>query len=312
MSPDLRHLRYFVAVAEELSYTRAAKRVNVVPQALSAAIQQLEQELGVQLLIRTTRKVQLTDAGRALLEGGRAALDSVERSWSLARLAAGGRPPELRIAYTYSAACSAVPVLHDAVVERLPDVTPTWWEAWSGQVVEGVATGRFDAGMARYPERVRDLACETVANEPQVVVLSSRHRLAGREPIGLEALAGETILLFPREMAPGYHDALLEQLRSAGLEPHTAVAPDTGHATVILSILESGAALTVAPIGAATEWLHRSGGDLAMVRLGEATPPVPLDIVWNPGMASPIIEEFVELARALGRDGTLLGVEAVR
>jgi DNA-binding transcriptional LysR family regulator len=311
MSPDLRHLRYFVAVAEELSYTRAAKRVNVVPQALSAAIQQLEQELGVQLLIRTTRNVQLTDAGRALLEGGRAALDSVERSWSLARLAGGGRPPELRIAYTYSAGSSAVPVLHNAVVERLPDVTPTWWEAWSDQVVEGVATGRFDAGMARYPEQVRHLACETVAYEPQVVVLSSRHRLAGGEPIDLEALAGETILLLPREMAPGHHDALLGLLSSAGLEPHTAVAPDTGHATLILSMMGSGAAVTVAPIGSATEWLRRSD-ELAMVPLGDATPPVPLDIVWNPAMASPIIEEFVELVRALGRDGTLLAVEAAR
>jgi DNA-binding transcriptional LysR family regulator len=312
MSPDLRHLRYFVAVAEELSYTRAATRVNVVPQALSAAIRQLEQQLGVQLLIRTTRRVELTEAGRALLEGGRAALESVERSWNLARLASGDRPRELRIAYTYSAGAKAVPAMHEAMLERLRDVMPRWWEMWSSQAVAGVATGRFDAALARYPEKLRHLAYEVVAHEPQAAVVCARHRLAEHERIRLEALAGDAILTFPREWAPGYHDAFTDMLRAAGIDDRTTLAPDVGHAGVNLALIASGAAVAIVALSTAAAWSRSTARELVAIPLADPAPSLPLELVWNPQTAPATIDEFVELARELGSDGRLIETPAAR
>jgi len=203
VSPELRHLRYFLAVAEEHSFARAAVRLHVVQQTLSAAVQQLEQELGVQLLVRTTRKVELTAAGRALAEEGRRTLESAERSWEAARRAARQSTAELRVAYTATLGSRTVPALHDAVAERLDGVSVTWRELWSSEVVDGVSTGRFDAGLARHAERARPLAYETVAEEPQGVILGAGHPLAGAEEIPLAALADDAILTFPREMRPG-------------------------------------------------------------------------------------------------------------
>jgi DNA-binding transcriptional LysR family regulator len=305
VGPELRHLRYFVAVAEELSYTRAAARLNVVQQALSTAVKQLERELGVQLLVRTTRKVELTDAGHVLLEHGRVALEAVERSLSLTRLAAEGRARELRVAYTFSLGFRAVPLLHEAATEELPDVRLSWWEVWCAHAVGGVATGRFDAGIGRYPERLRQLAYATIAYEPQAALVSAEHEFAGASELRIEDLADETILVFPREMAPGYHDATVDLFRAVGVEPRTMTTPDAGHGSVKLSILESGAAVTIVPIAMALAWAHASDGGLVTIRLSDQAPPLPLDLFWNPDSADDVLDRFVELAGRVASEALL-------
>jgi DNA-binding transcriptional LysR family regulator len=297
VSPELRHLRYFVAVAEERSFTRAAARLNVVQQGLSTAIKQLEAELGVQLLVRTSRRVDLTDAGRALLDAGRRSLYAVERSWDAARAAAQGNITELRVAYTLSVGFGALPTLHAAAAEQLPRVRVTWCEMWCREAVGGVATGRFDAGLARYPERLRGLAYETIGNERQAVLVHRKHRLRAMEEIALDDIAGETILTFPREMAPGYHDAMLDMMRAVGGEPRTIVSPETGHGRMKLSILESGAAVAVAPIGIAEEWARASADGLALLRLVEAAPRVPLHLFWDPTTGVPNVQRLVAVIR---------------
>jgi DNA-binding transcriptional LysR family regulator len=305
VSPELRHLRYFVAVAEERSYTRAAARLNVVQQTLSSSVQQLERELDVQLLIRDSHRVELTTAGRALLEHGRRALESVEYSWERARRA--GRPAtrELRVAHSPSVAPCTVPTLHDAVLERLPELRPSWWELWSGQVVQGVAAGRYQVGLARYPERVRQLSYETVAEEALALVVGAGHPLAAGDRVPLAALAGETILIFPREIAPGYHDALLRVFEDAGLAPRLRVAPDAGHAGIKLGLLARREVVAIAPLGIASSWQAASRA-IALVALAEPAPRLPLHLCWNPRTATPAVQAFVSLVRELGRDGALV------
>jgi DNA-binding transcriptional LysR family regulator len=304
VSPELRHMRYFVAVAEELSYTRAAARLNVVQQTLSAAIQQLERELGVQLLIRDSHKVELTAAGSGLLDDCRRALETVERSWERARHTGRPETQELRIAHSMSVGLRTVPVLHAAAVERLAGVCLTWRETWSPELVRSVAEGRDHAGLARHPERLPQLAYEIVAEEPQVLAVSARHALAGRAAVALADLARETHLMFRREIAPGFHDAVLGMCRDAGFEPRVLTAPDTSVVGLKPSILERGEVVAVLPLSVAELWCAASDG-LVLVPFEEGVPPLPLHLCWNPRTATPAVEAFVALTRELGRDGAL-------
>jgi DNA-binding transcriptional LysR family regulator len=142
-----------------------------------------------------------------------------------------------------------------------------------------------------------------------VVVVGANHELATADALGLDALCDETLLTFPREMAPGYHDAMLDTLRQAGVEPRVAIAPDTGHAPLTLSMLEAGAAVALAPIGIATHWARTAAGRLALVPVADDA-PLPLHVFWNPAACGTAVEQFVELAQSLGREGALTPVAA--
>jgi DNA-binding transcriptional LysR family regulator len=306
MSPELRHLRYFVAIAEDLSFSRAARRLHVAPQTLSSAIQQLERELGVQLLVRTTRSVELTDAGRALVDHGRRTLEMAERTWDEARSATASAPARLCVAYTATLARRIVPAIHDAAGERLAGVELSWREAWASDVVAGVRDGRYGAGLARHPERDPQLASETIAEEQQGVLLGAGHRLAGRDALHLADLAPEPILMFPRDMAPAYHDALLALCREAGFEPRTRLTPDSGHVGIKVSLLERGEVVAIAPEDAARSYVELSSGRIVFLPLAEPA-PLPIDVVWDPVGASAAVTAFVDLVRALAREGRLTG-----
>jgi DNA-binding transcriptional LysR family regulator len=305
VSPELRHLRYFIAVAEELSFTRAAERLHVVQQSLSTAIQQLERELGVQLFIRTTRKVELTDAGQRLLEEARPALSAVEHAWESAQTAAAESARTLRIAYTSTAGYEAVPALHAAALERLEGVRVTWWQTWGAEVAGDVAIGRYDAGLARFPEERRELQCAVIATEQLGVTMSADHPKARAAAVALEDLKDETWLVMPREMAPGYHDAMVETLREHIGDPKLMTAPDVGDDGLILGYYERGEAVALAPISIALAYDARSRGAIAWVPLTEPAPRLPLHLCWERRGSARAVARFVELARELGASGAL-------
>src|SRR4051812_16345171 len=166
MEPEARLLRYFLAVAEELNFTRAAERLKIAQPALSAQIRRLESQLGVQLLERSTRSVKLTDAGRAVQERGPAALVALADVWEAARRAGRGELGRLRIAYSPSAGYETAPALVRAMRERYPDVELTAEVLPMPDLVQAVRDGRVEVGLARTPAPADGVRLRTVRLEP--------------------------------------------------------------------------------------------------------------------------------------------------
>jgi DNA-binding transcriptional LysR family regulator len=164
---DLRHLRAFVTLAEELPFSRAAERLHVVQQALSAQIRQLEDELGVQLFTRTTRKVELSEAGQVLLGHARSILDSISVAYTETRRAGAGEAGQLAIAYTPSLAAESLPQVVDEIHRRRPGLQLQMCEMWQAEAVAAVGAGRFDIGLARCPVGLGDAHHEPLAAMPR-------------------------------------------------------------------------------------------------------------------------------------------------
>src|SRR4029453_18078512 len=205
--PELRHLRYFVAVAEELNFSRAARRLRMAQPPLSVAIRQLEQELGTALFLRSSREVTLTDAGRAMLDGARRTLAEAERAVADARRVAEGELGSLRLAFSWSARFETLPALGRAFRTQRPDVSLLTEEMWNARMPPALRGGTVDVAVSLCPEIVSELAYEPIRSEPVVALLSARHDLADEPAIPLAALADEAFVLFPRELAPRLHHA---------------------------------------------------------------------------------------------------------
>lgn len=213
---ELRHLRAFVAVAVELNFSRAALKLHMVQQSLSAQVQQLEHELGVQLFRRTTRRVELTEAGAALLEHARAILQSVTTAVQETRRTAAGESGRLVVSYTPTLVNETLPRLVDAVHERYPGVSLQMVEMWQTESIESVRAGRVDVGMAR-PARVDDdLESVRLRDEPIGVVLGQGHPLAGRPVLTMDDLANSTLAIWPRQFSPDFFDQVVGSFRGHG------------------------------------------------------------------------------------------------
>src|SRR5215207_7877458 len=226
---ELRHLRYFIAVAEELNFSRAAERMHMAQPPLSAAIRQLERDLGVDLFVRTTREVKLTDAGRAFLAGARRTLADVERAAEDAKRAAAGKLGRLRIAYSWSTRFETLPALGRAFRASHPDVALLAQEMWNARMPTAFAAGSIDIALSLCPEIAAELKLTPIRKERLVALLPEAHPLTREEAIPLSALADEEFVLFPRDIAPRLHDAFVAIYRRAGFEPrvrHESFPPD--------------------------------------------------------------------------------------
>jgi DNA-binding transcriptional LysR family regulator len=188
---ELRHLRYFIALAEELNFSHAATRLRMAQPPLSVAIRQLEQELGAELFVRTSREVRLTEAGATLLEGARRTLAEADAAMAATRRVAGGELGTLRVGYKWSAGFETLPTLGRVFKRRRPDVELVAEEMRPRRMKTTLRSGAIDVALALYPEIADDLSYHAVRSEPVVAVLSSSHPLAGRESIRLEELANE-------------------------------------------------------------------------------------------------------------------------
>ncbi|MBP2367576.1 LysR substrate-binding domain-containing protein [Pseudonocardia parietis] len=213
---ELRHLRAFVAVAEELSFSRAARRLHLVQQSLSSQIRQLEDELGTQLLRRTTRTVELTTAGEVFLTHARSILEAVGAAIAQTRRSAVGETGRLTICYTPTLAAETLPRLVTRLHERCPEMTLQLCEMWQAESVDAVRTGRFQVGMARCPDVVNDIEYLRLRDEPLGVVVSAHHRLATLGQIGMSDLADAALAIWPRSLSPGFYDLTVDFFRAHG------------------------------------------------------------------------------------------------
>lgn len=208
---ELRHLRAFVAVAQELHFTRAAQRLHLAQQALSSQIKQLEDSLGAQLFRRTTRVVELTSAGEALLARAPKILSMVDEAWTATRRVVSEEREQLRIAYTPSVGSVTLPFVTEALHENCPSIRVMAHEFWLQEAMHVVADGSYDAAFVRCPRIDNDeVEVRLVRTEPLGVILGVGHRAARAELIHPDQLAESTLAIWPREHSPQFYDLVVE------------------------------------------------------------------------------------------------------
>ena len=220
---DLRRLQYFVAVAQERNFTRAAERLHIAQPALSRQVRLLEQALGVELMHRTTHEFALTEAGEFLLERGPALLAAADELWRGARTYGTGERGEVRLAYGASASYETAPRLLQALAERQPGIVITTEVKSVSEIVAGVRDGSIDVGLVRCPPRTDDLETRTIRLDRQGVLLRRDHRLASQSTASLVDLADQTLALHPRDANPGHYDAVIGLCRECGVEPRILI-----------------------------------------------------------------------------------------
>ena len=218
MTFDPRLLRPFVVLAEELHFGRAAQRLHVTQPALSQQVKRLEEQLGVELFARTRASVALTEAGEAILEPARTAVDAATDAEIVAAEFAGAERGRLRIGISPGTHELAQRVLAELRACR-PRLRLEAKQDNSGVLCADVAAGRLDMAIAFEPEAVAGTACEEISREPAVVAVAAEHPLAGRERVALAELADERFALVDRTGGRGYNRAVVERCRAAGFEP---------------------------------------------------------------------------------------------
>lgn len=290
--PELRQLRYFVAVAEEGSLTRAASRLHVAQQSVSQQIRALESQLGATLFVRTTRGVRLTAAGTVLLREARPVLAQVERAVEAVRRAGRGEADELRVGFLASVANYMMPPVIRTFRARHPGTSLRAEEVTIARLVARLRDGRLDVGLSR-PPLVDDLASEVILREPVAAVLPEGHPLAGRETLELADLADEPWVLTPRSSWPPWHRKYDVDFALAGYRPRV-VERGTGPQS-LLALVAAGVGVTRLPMSA------RSLRDSGVVFVPLAGDQADVVLVWRPDAPNAAVPLLREVVRQVAR-----------
>jgi DNA-binding transcriptional LysR family regulator len=243
---ELRHLKYFVAVAEELHFRRAAERLHVAQPAVSEQVRKLEGELGVRLLERTPRSVALTNAGSAFLDEARLTLEQLEVAERAARGARDGELHRLRIGYVPAFLPASVPLALQRLASSMPQVESSMQQGDALELREAVRSQRLDAAIVSLPGRTADLRATALDEQRVVAVLPVGHRHAVVSQVRLAQLAPERIVVLPRRVDRALHDAIVTSLRNAGLAPTLVELPD-GHVEQALLAVAAGTGMALLP-----------------------------------------------------------------
>jgi DNA-binding transcriptional LysR family regulator len=244
---ELRHLRYFVAVAEELHFTRAALRLNIAQPPLSQQIRALEEELGVQLFLRTRRSVALTDAGQALLERAREMLAAAQALPRQLQRVARGETGLLRIGF--SSTLPLTKVLRDVVADHRrshPDVALNLREMHTQLQFDSLARGELDVGLVRYNERAPEgIRLRLLRRDPLRLVVPAGHRFARRKSVSIGDCRDEAFIGFPGDAGTGTGPLLKRLAAQAGFEPR--IAQEAREATTQIGLVAAGLGIAVLP-----------------------------------------------------------------
>lgn len=291
---ELRHLRYFVAVAEELHFGRAAARLNIAQPPLSQQIRQLERLLGADLLRRTSRRTELTPAGAVFLEHARRLLAGADRAAEAARRAGRGELETLVIGFTDSAALSVLPAIVRRFRAARPDVHLELSEGSTQAQLAALERAAMDAVIVRGPVPNPTLRTETLLRESFVVAVPTDHPLARKRSASLRVLSKESFVLFPRHLAPEFHDQLIAMCIKAGFSPE--VRAEGAEYQTILSLVAAGIGVSLVP--ASVKTLGRAG--VAFVSLTDARTKATVVLALRRDHPSAGLREFVEVAKAVG------------
>jgi DNA-binding transcriptional LysR family regulator len=288
MNIELRQLRYFVTVAEEMHFGRAAIRLHMTQPPLSQTIQSLESMLGVQLFRRTSRSVALTPAGVALLPEAQRIL---QQTAALPDLMSG----RLSLAFVSTADYSVLPPFLREFRESYPGVEIDLREATTDVQLDDLMQGRIDVGLLipPIPDKAKlQLDYLPVLSEPLILAAPKGLKaLRGKQSVALQALAELPLIIFPRRIAPAFHDAILACYRDAGLTPH--IGQEAIQMQTIIGLVSAGMGIALVPQSVSN--LKRPGVDYKP--LANKTPLVETGLAWRRDNASPVLNAFLELLR---------------
>jgi DNA-binding transcriptional LysR family regulator len=328
-TPDLRQLRYFVTVAEEKHFGRAAVRLSMTQPPLSQAIRALEETLGVALFARTKRSVELTPVGADLLPEVQRLLASAEGLRPLAQSLARGEAGVLSLAFVSTADYGLLPLLLRDFGARHPRVRLQLTEATSDVQIDELVAGRVDAGLVIAPLPPRhsaQLSWLPIAREPLVIAMSSEMAArieAQREepragqprqprvpagagwldtPLSLRDVADAPLVIFPRRLAPGFYDIIMDCYGVAGLTPR--VGQEAIQMQTIVSLVSAGMGVALVPQSLRN--LRRTG--VVYRPLRESVPAIETGLVWRTAQVSPVLAGFIDIVRA---HAATVGAQAV-
>jgi DNA-binding transcriptional LysR family regulator len=293
MNIELRQLRYFVTVAEELHFGKAAQRLHMTQPPLSQAIAQLEEMLGAPLFDRNRRGVALTPAGGALLPEARRLLAQAQELPALVRRAASGETGRLALAFVSSADYSVLPPFLRAYRAAYPQVQIALQEATSDLQLEDLMHGRIDAGLLipPLPDRAKpELDYLPVLKEP-LVLAAPLGLITRRGKVALKDLPALPLIIFPRAISPGLYDAILSVFRAAGLTP--AIGQEAIQMQTIVSLVSAGMGIALVPQSVSN--LMRPGVEYRA--LADPTPLVETGLAWRRDNPSPVLQGFLALLR---------------
>lgn len=301
---ELRHIRYFVAVAEERSFTGAAARLNVAQSPLSQQIRKLEREIGVELFTRTTRSVSLTYAGEVFYARMTSLLGDAENGVDAARKAARGELGKLAVGFTGSATYELVPTLVRAHLDRYPEVAlDVRSDLVTPAQVQGLLDDHLAVGVLRPPVHAAGIAVEIIRHEPVVALLASRHPATSKRELDLSDLRDEWFIAYPTNPPSTLNMLMQEACERAGFVPSVRQEASDSAALVALVAADMGVAL----VPASLRHLGINGATFRPLRSPRMT--VPLALAYRDPARNPLVRRFLETARAVVRSRE--NVEAV-
>lgn len=288
MNIELRHLRYFIAVAEELHFGRAAGRLNISQPPLSQQIQHLEQHIGARLFARTNRSVSLTAAGKQFLTDSRQILDMVEAAAARAERLHLGETGELRIGFTSSSPfIKAVSDTLSSFRQHYPDVHIKTREINTREQIAPLNDGELDLGLMRNTLLPETLTWEVVLREPLLAMVPRDHPLAQQPAVSLEALAREPFVFFDPHVGTGLYDDVLGLMRRYGLTP--VITQEVGEAMTIIGLVAAGLGVSILP--ASFKWVQIH--EMRWLPIVEADAVSEMWLVWSKHHElSPVAQRF--------------------
>jgi DNA-binding transcriptional LysR family regulator len=289
----LHFLRYFCVLAEELHFGRAADRLAITQPPLSSAIKALEQELGVQLLERDSRRVRLTPAGAAFLVEANQILERVDKASSVAKAVARGMHGRLEVGVTGSLLYRKVPAIVKAFRREMPAVDVVLREMSTADQTAALLHGQLHAGFINAAAVPPQLQSMPLAADEFVLCLPSDHAKANAASVKLQDLAGEQFVMFSRDVAPANHDNVIAIFSQAGIHPTTVHAARQW--LTIIAMVAHGLGVSLVPRS-----LSRSKVDgVRFVRLRGVHAQSPALLAWNPEFGAAAVASFLEVARAV-------------
>lgn len=291
---ELRHLNYFVAVAEELSFSRAADRLHIAQPSLSQQIRNLERELGVTLFRRTKRRVELSAPGEALLNEARDILHRAEQARELVRRVASGQVGRLTIGFVGSAIYDVLPALLRAFEERHPDVQVVLASpALTTFQIAALESGQTDLALLRPPVRSRKLRTLTVRREVFLVALPEHHRLAHRSQVSMHDLAGEAFVTLPVRLESVLLAETIALCQRWGFRPR--VRQEATDLDTVLRLVAAGMGVALVPSSVAEARIRA----LVLRPLRERSPSLETCLAWRAADESATVQAFITLAQEI-------------
>ena len=292
---ELRHLRYFVAVAGEENVSRAARKLHVSQPGLSRQIRDLEDEIGFQLFERSAKSVRLTEAGKVFLGEIRAVLQQVESAVKNAR-AAAGTGGEIHVGYAPSLTVQILPAVLRKFQDTFPKVRVALHDLSTEEMLARLGEKKLQVALTvRPPARLlRGLRFEELARYAMCVAVAPKHPLAKLKSISLRQVSREPLLAYSRQEYPEYHAQLEKIFATVGHQPR--IIGEHDGITSLIAAVEAGRGLALVPSCVSC----LAGPRLKLLTLRPALPPIPVGVVWRPEARAALVESFIACARPAG------------